>query len=380
MGDGTAEAGATVTVTVPAALLDALYGASLAPSQWPAVLAAVAGFVGGESGRAVAALTFMEGPAPGRGWLLAGVEGAPERAYDFLDATAHHALFVQAGTFAEGYVGPSEEFAGEHDLARTTLAREFFADDGSIRGESAVLHATDDLLAAVHVLRSSRGGPWPAGSTGRLRALLPHLRRSIEVYARLRRARAQSEIDRALLDRLDVAAFVLDATGRLARANAAGTALLDRGDGVERVGAGLGCAAASADGALQRAIAEARAGRRRAALGGSDVVLAPRRGGRPLMMFVMGLPDGGAAVLARDPERQGPHVEELLQRLFQLTPSEARVAVRLAAGEGPAEVAAVLGVTVDTVRTHLKRVFDKTATTRQSQVVRLVMGEVPPVG
>lgn len=199
-------------------------------------------------------------------------------------------------------------------------------------------------------------------------------RRSIEVYARLRSARAQSAIDRALLDRLDVAAFVLDATGRLSRSNAAGTVLLDRSDGVERVGDRLGCATSTADGALRRAIAEARAGRRRAALGGADVVLAPRRGGRPLLMFVMGLPDGGVAVLARDPERQGPHVEELLQRLFQLTPSEARVAVRIAAGEGPAEVAAVLGVTVDTVRTHLKRVFDKTATTRQSQVVRLVMG------
>lgn len=377
MSDGRGEAGAVV---VPAALFDGLYGASLAPLRWSSVLADVAAFVGGDPRRSVAALTFMEGPAPRRGWLLAGGVGEPERAYDFPEATALHPLFVQAGSLPEGFVGPSEDFAGADDLARTTLAREFFTEEGSIRGQSAVLHASDDLLAAVHVLRSGHGEPWCGEATARLRALVPHLRRSIEIYARLRRARAQSEIDRAMLDRLDVAAFVIDATGRLSRANAAGTTLLDRGDGVERVGDRLRCAAATADGALQRAVTEARSGRRGAARGGSDVVVAPRREGRPLLMFVMGLPDGGAAVLARDPERQGPHVEELLQRLFQLTPSEARVAVHIAAGEGPAEVAMVLGVTVDTVRTHLKKVFDKTATTRQSQVVRLVMGEVPPVG
>jgi DNA-binding CsgD family transcriptional regulator len=371
--------GSAAVVLVPAALVDELYGASLAPQRWPAVLAAVAGFVGGERCRAVAALSFMEGPAPGRGWLLAGVEGASERAYDFLEATAWHPLFVRAGALPEGYVGPSEEFASADELARTTLAREFLSEEGSIRGQSAVLHASDELLAAVHVLRPRQGAAWPEDAASRLRALLPHLRRSIEVYSRLRRSRAQSEIDRALLDRIDVAAFVIDGLGRLSRANAAGAAMLDRGDGLERVGDRLRCAAATADGALQRALTEAA--RRGAARGGSDVVVVPRRsGGRPLMAFVTGLPAGGAAVLARDPERHGPHVEELLQRLFELTPTEARVAVRVASGERPSEVGAVLGMAVATVRTHLKKVFDKTSTTGQAQVVRLVMGEVPPMG
>ena len=121
--------GSAAVVLVPAALVDELYGASLAPQRWPAVLAAVAGFVGGERCRAVAALSFMEGPAPGRGWLLAGVEGASERAYDFLEATAWHPLFVRAGALPEGYVGPSEEFASADELARTTLAREFLSEE-----------------------------------------------------------------------------------------------------------------------------------------------------------------------------------------------------------------------------------------------------------
>lgn len=365
--------------TIPATLVDDLYGAALTPTRWPAVLSDVAAFVGGPDCRAVTALTFMEGPPPGRGWLLAGVEGAPERAYEFIDGSSRHPLFVQAGALPEGYVGPSEGFAAPDDLARTTLAREYFEADGSIRGQSAVLHANNELLAAVHVLWPRRSAGWTDDAARRLTALRPHLRRSVEVYARLRSARVQSEIDQALLDRIDVAAFVLDAFGRVARVNASGEALLARRDGVERVGDRLQCVVAAADGALQRAVTEARTGRRNVAGDGSDVVVAPRVVGRPLLVFVMALPGGGAAVLARDPEQQGPHVEGLLQRLFVLTPTEARVAVRVALGEKPAEVAEVLGMAVATVRTHLKKVFDKTATTGQAQVVRLVMGEVPPV-
>jgi DNA-binding CsgD family transcriptional regulator len=357
----------------PDSLVDVIYAAALTPAEWPAALGAVARFVAGDAGRAVGALTFVEGPSPGLGWLLVGVEGSDERAYAFPDATREHPLFVHGRALAEGFVGPSEVFAGSDDLARTTLAREFFADDGTIRGQSAVLHATDELLAAAHVLRPRSAGPWRDEAAARLRAVLAHLRRAVEIYARLRRARAQAEIDRALLDQMDVATIVLGATGAVTRSNRAATALLDRGDGVERMGAGVRCTAAGADAALRRAVREARGGR-------SDVVVVPRREGRPLLAFVMGLPEGGVAVLARDPEHQGMEAEELLQRVFALTPTESRVALRIAQGEGPAEVGGVLGMKTETVRTHLKRVFDKTSTTRQSQVVRLVLGEVPPLG
>lgn len=68
--------------------------------------------------------------------------------------------------------------------------------------------------------------------------------------------------------------------------------------------------------------------------------------------------------------------EERLVRLeasYGLTPAEARCAVALVAGGSRAELAQRLGISTGTVRTHLSRIFHKTNTTRQSELVALVL-------
>jgi DNA-binding CsgD family transcriptional regulator len=61
----------------------------------------------------------------------------------------------------------------------------------------------------------------------------------------------------------------------------------------------------------------------------------------------------------------------ILTALFDLAPSEAKLAARLAMGSSVSETAAELGVTVKTARTYLERVFAKTGTHRQSDLIRL---------
>jgi DNA-binding CsgD family transcriptional regulator len=43
------------------------------------------------------------------------------------------------------------------------------------------------------------------------------------------------------------------------------------------------------------------------------------------------------------------------------------------------QVADVLGISLDTVKTHLKRVFAKTGTNRQVDLVKLVVGYMNPL-
>jgi DNA-binding CsgD family transcriptional regulator len=66
----------------------------------------------------------------------------------------------------------------------------------------------------------------------------------------------------------------------------------------------------------------------------------------------------------------------LIQGLFDLTPSEARVAQAIAAGDQPADIARRQGVCVDTVRSHMKGVFAKTGTSRQAELALLLSGAV----
>jgi DNA-binding CsgD family transcriptional regulator len=87
---------------------------------------------------------------------------------------------------------------------------------------------------------------------------------------------------------------------------------------------------------------------------------------------------GVAAVLmVDDPERALVPPAGWLERLYGLTPAEARVAVRIADGLAPREVAAELGVRYETVRTQLKCIFSKTRTSRQSALARLVHAGLP---
>jgi DNA-binding CsgD family transcriptional regulator len=57
--------------------------------------------------------------------------------------------------------------------------------------------------------------------------------------------------------------------------------------------------------------------------------------------------------------------------LFKLTPHEARVAALICAAHSTAEIARALGVTTDTIRFHLKSIFEKTCVRSRSELVSL---------
>jgi DNA-binding NarL/FixJ family response regulator len=70
---------------------------------------------------------------------------------------------------------------------------------------------------------------------------------------------------------------------------------------------------------------------------------------------------------------QAPPVE-LVQSLFDLTPAEARVARNLTAGETVEKIASNGGVSLNTVRTQVRGVLDKTGCRRQTEVIALLGG------
>jgi len=86
-----------------------------------------------------------------------------------------------------------------------------------------------------------------------------------------------------------------------------------------------------------------------------------------------------AAMLIMTPvtRPEAPPVD-LIRSLFDLTPSEARVARGLAAGQTVKDIAADSRTTTNTIRTHLQAVLAKTGSSRQSDVVALLNGLRPP--
>jgi DNA-binding CsgD family transcriptional regulator len=82
-----------------------------------------------------------------------------------------------------------------------------------------------------------------------------------------------------------------------------------------------------------------------------------------------------ALVLASAPEMEAGFGEQGLRAVYDLTPAEARLAAALCAGQSLADHAESAGVSLNTVKYHLKSVFGKTGETRQPDLVRRLMAD-----
>ncbi len=65
--------------------------------------------------------------------------------------------------------------------------------------------------------------------------------------------------------------------------------------------------------------------------------------------------------------------------LYSLTHSEAELVRLLSQGNSLEEAAEVRGVSINTIRSHLRNIFLKTDTRRQGDLVRLVLTGVAPL-
>ena len=68
---------------------------------------------------------------------------------------------------------------------------------------------------------------------------------------------------------------------------------------------------------------------------------------------------------------------DLLQCHFSLAPAEARLALHLVAGETLRSAAVKLSITYETARSQLKRIFNKTGTCRQAELVIVILTALP---
>jgi DNA-binding CsgD family transcriptional regulator len=63
----------------------------------------------------------------------------------------------------------------------------------------------------------------------------------------------------------------------------------------------------------------------------------------------------------------------MIRQLFGLSVAETRVAERLMMGDSPEQAAAFLDIKMSTARWHLASLYRKTGTSRQAQLVRLLL-------
>lgn len=200
--------------------------------------------------------------------------------------------------------------------------------------------------------------------------LMGHLLRALHHVSRAAHAERQFSVCSEALDRLAVGAVFLDADGAVLRsAGLAGDVLRAR-DGLALRRNQIVAKDGGEDRMLQAAIRDAISGAAR-----EPVTLAISRPSmaRDLGVIIQPLPQG-AVVLLRDADRGSAPENAILQQLFGMTPTEAELARRLSTGLTLDESAVSMSISRNTARAHLRAIFSKSGITRQTDLVRLMLG------
>jgi DNA-binding CsgD family transcriptional regulator len=362
-------------------LIGEIYGAVGDPARWTRCLASICDLLQGTG-----ANLMHHDHRDHRGGVSASVTDPAA-----LDAYARYfhtvdpwALALQPAALAPGAIVSGTSLVPHADLKKT----EDYADLGEPFGLTRTLIGIIDVLdggviAAVTVNRDDASGEFDAESVRLLGALVPHLRRALALHQQLAAVAAEQAALIGVLDHVRTAVALVDADLALVTANRAADRLLSRNDGLRLDGRRIHAATPEITAALLAALAAASAVARgeRVEAGRSRVTLPKSSGGRPLEASVVPLiasPPAGplhpiAAVLIVDPDEVPAVPDAVLAERYGLTPAETRVAKALAAGDTVRSIAESLRLTQDTTRWYVKQVLAKTGTSRQAQLVHLLL-------
>lgn len=370
-----------------------IYDGALQPEAWSGIVRAIVEFVGGAKGLILTSTT-----RPDQGGFVFPYGLSESALQQWADRYIEHDLWTQAGVrknvFREANVVLDEELVSEQEFLGSVLYQEFFRPLRVARLCAGIVfgQGTPGVPpTACSVYRDISDPRFGEEERDRMRLLIPHVSRAFGVLYRLRDADLKLAATRAALDRLGSGIVLLDPRGGVVHANRAARRALDEADGLAlrapRPGSSerrLSAEAPRVLADLEAAIADCLRPTALEAPHFSKTLSVPRSSGRAdLVLQFAPLPPanpfgddrGQARAIVFITERDSPIELDhaLLARLYGLTPSEAALAERLAGGDPLAAAAASHGIAESTARSHLARIFEKTGTHRQAELVKLLV-------
>jgi DNA-binding CsgD family transcriptional regulator/PAS domain-containing protein len=283
----------------------------------------------------------------------------------------------------------SEMVLPDRELVRTEYYNGFLRQASARHLLAAFLFRDERTLSQISFVRPHRFGECSEHETRMFGHLIPHLQRAFQLHRRLMDMKTEHELAVEALDRVPAGILVLDATGKAILVNRSAREILAAKDGLSLRGDGLHAGDAEETAALHRLLSEALQTGAGKGIGSGGVLSVSRPSlRRPYSVFItplrteqstFGEPSAVAAVFVSDPERKPETSPEVLRRLYGFTPAESRMAAKLLEGESVEEAAEDLHVSVNTARTHVKSMFDKTDTHRHRELLRLLLTGVGTV-
>jgi DNA-binding CsgD family transcriptional regulator len=360
-------------------LIGRVYDAALDSRLWPDVSAGIAQALQSPSGG-----ILIHRPAETKPqWLarsdnLLALSDGYEQHFHRMDVWAQRAAHKELGRIFN-----SQELISDAEFVRTEFYNDWCRKADIFQVIGSVFRVSDGAISVLGIHRPKRSNQYGEGERHLLGRIFPHVERAVRLYQRVSVAAVERQATLDTLARTGLATLVVGRNGLLLYVSPDAHLLLGDNDPLtvtagklvakqpvmaKRLAQAIETAvdvASDRDGMPARAIALPRADRLPL-----TVLVAPFRPARD----GFGAQAPAAILFVRDPER-GTRTAAL-QDLFDLTSTEACVAAALSDGHSVDTFAAANGVSINTVKTHLKSVMLKTGTRRQAELVSLVLRTV----
>jgi DNA-binding CsgD family transcriptional regulator len=352
-------------------LVDEIYEASVLPEFWPRVIGSLVSAVDGQdallsSVRANSVKIISTSERLSETWqdVFERFPGVSNPRTERLLARRHAGFLTDHDVFSE------------QEIEAHPLYRDVLVPNGYGRGTATAIYFPEGDAVIVNIERSVAAGRFGPAAVSRLDRLRPHLARAAMVSARLSFERARTAVE--TLAGLGLAACAVGQSGTVVVAN--GEFEQDAAIWITRGRDRIALHDRRADAQLRDAIQliSTEQGVRSLPIEARDGAPPPvllvgrvRRAAHDLFAQAVAI-----LVLSKGSD-QPTTATPLLQALFDLTPTEAAIAARIAAGQTAEHIALADRKSADTVRGQLKSVLVKTGCRRQADLARLLAQLIP---
>jgi DNA-binding CsgD family transcriptional regulator len=360
-----------------------IYDASLDPGLWPSAIESICGYVGAASAslhsqdsisRATDALFWWGRESSAPHYFKIYLE-----TYGKINPVFPGVIFFDV----ERPVAVPDVISCE-EFVRTRFFREWLAPQNLMDGLFSNLEKGATSCALFTAMRHAEQGPVDDHMRRRFELITPHVRRSMLIGKVIDLHRVEAAALADSLDELASGMVIVDSTGRIIHANLSAHRLIADANVLRATNGRIAALDLNGGRILRDVFAAAQAGDAAVGKSGIAVPLTARTGER-YVAHVLPLTSGArrkagvsysaaAAMFVRKAALDLPSPPEAVAGEFNLTPAEVRVLFAIVEIGGVPEVAPVLGISEQTVKSHLHRIYEKTATKRQADLVKLVAG------
>ncbi len=349
-----------------------IYDTALEPKAWPRVLEKICGFVGGCSSNVFSQDTLCDLAQVHYSW---GDNARYVQLY--LDKYIAMNPFFPAIAFGEvGRVGVQSDIIPFDEFHATRFFREWAKPQGYVDCLYCLLEKSETGCAMITIRRDARHGLADDEACRRMGLVVPHVRRAVLISRALEHSPAATVTLTDMLDRMSAAIFLIGRERRIVHVNQAGDEMLRHNGVLQRRDGILVAADPGIGAAISSALASEEA---------DSVAIPLTMAGEPYVAYTLPLSSGlrqrvgaahgaVAALFIRKAGVAWASPAELVANLYKLTPSEIRVLVAVVEHAGVRQVAKTLGISEETVRSHLRHIFQKTGAKRQVDLVKLLAG------